>query len=218
MIRYSYPDLNTGGGAEQVNSLYPASIDELSTRTLSVARTLNGVSLSDNLFGGREGSLPVADADGDGASEFGISGADNCGIVFGKQGARPAIVWLDDLDGSIGFHLTDYRRSGLLDINGDGFDDVVFEDNTVFAGRMRSLDSNGPAFHVIERGPAIVSASWNASTLPAASGYRLEFAGRLIAELDAATLQQVFDPLDGEEHDIVLSVVDSTGTVLGQST
>lgn len=60
---------DTGGGAQQVSALYPASIDDPSTRTLSVARTLNGVSLSDTLFGGREGSLPVVDTDGDGQSD-----------------------------------------------------------------------------------------------------------------------------------------------------
>lgn len=159
----------------------------------------------------------VGDLDGDGASEFGISGASSNGIVFGTQGVRPAIVWLDDLDGSVGFRLTDFNRPGSLDINGDGFDDVVFEDNSVFAGRMRSLDANGPVIHVIERGPAFLSASWNASTLPEASGYRLEFAGRLIAELDTDVLEQVFDPLYGEEGEIVLSVLDNASTVLGQS-
>jgi hypothetical protein len=93
----------------------------------------------------------------------------------------------------------------------------VFEDNSAFAGRERSLDARGPGFRLIERGPAFLAATWKASTQPGAAGYRLEFAGRVIAEMDVGTLAHDFDPLDGDAAELVLSVVDSAGVVLGQS-
>ena len=116
-------------------------------------------------------------------------------IVFGRRGDRPDILWLDDMDGSDGFRYSDDERTGLFDVNGDGYDDLVFEDGSAFAGRQRSLDANGPRFVTVERGPAILAASWNRSNLTDAAGYRLEFGGRLVAELDIDVLDHTFRSL-----------------------
>lgn len=159
----------------------------------------------------------VGDLDNDGASDYGIYGATIDGIVFGRPGIRPAVVWLDDLDGSTGFHFNGSLRRGPLDVDGDGFDDLVFEDDTLFKGRERRLDVNGPTGFAVERGPAHMAASWQLSTLADAAGYRLELDDRLVTELDADVDEYVFDPLDDGAAELMLSVLSADGTVLGQS-
>ncbi len=85
----------------------------------------------------------VGDVNGDGIADLviGMTGAEGGGlfragaaaIVFGREGGLPAIVSLDDLDGTNGFRLEGaIARQGVGsavaaagDVNGDGIDDVL---------------------------------------------------------------------------------------------
>ncbi len=191
------------------------TVDTLDNQTTPSVTRLVEAAASPCIAGGGFGD--VGDIDGDGITDFGMRGASSDAIVFGRSGSRPDIIWLDDMDGSVGFRLPRDHRNGPLDVDGNGRDDVVFEDGSAFPGQQRSLDENGPGFTRIERGPAFLSARWNASTLSAAAGYRLEFGGRLVEELNADTLTHTFDPLDGAAAEITLSVIDENGSVLSQS-
>lgn len=194
------------------------SLDTLDDRpNPRMTRIVEGVANPCSAGGGGIGA--VGDLDGDGASDFAIHGAYETGdgIIFGRHGDRPDIVWLDDLDGSAGLLFDDFeRRRGSFDVDGDGFDDLVFEDDSVFPGRERRLDANAPAGFSVERGPALMVASWEPQALARAAGYRLEMDGRLVAELDADADEFRFDPLDGATAELVLSVLSADGEVLGQ--
>lgn len=219
VLTHSLGSSGCGFGARSA-ILYGSSTGTVTLDTLgdqphpSVTRLVEGVA-NPCISGGGFGQQ--GDLDGDGITEFGLSGANGEAIVFGRDGERPAIIWLDDMDGSVGFRIPDDLRSGPLNIDGDEFIDLVFEDSSVFAGRERQLDTRGPAFTSIERGPAVLALDWKETVVPNAAGYRIEFGGRLIAELGLEEQNYSFDPLDGEAADIVLSVIDSNDAVLAST-
>ena len=118
----------------------------------------------------------AGDVNGDGFDDviIGASGASSSYVVFGKAAGFDATVALSSLDGNNGFRLNGdygvgYSVSGVGDVNGDGFADVLVganaaNPNGVFSGSSYVVFGKASGF----------DATLDLSNLDSNSGFRLD--------------------------------------------
>ncbi|MDQ0463385.1 Ca2+-binding RTX toxin-like protein [Caulobacter ginsengisoli] len=126
----------------------------------------------------------AGDINGDGIDDFivsatGTHNGSNFGttyVVFGQRGVAPSLLHLDALNGTNGFiieglHANDFsgfQVSGIGDINGDGFDDMVLgapyaDDNGGYSGSAYVIFGHAGPF----------SANFDLASLNGGNGFRL---------------------------------------------
>jgi hypothetical protein len=99
----------------------------------------------------------AGDLNGDGVDDFIVARANSAGdgatyVVFGGPGGFPAVIDVEDLDGTNGFRIDGFGPADVLadsvahagDVNGDGLDDIII-------GSGRAYDSDGRASVVFGR-------------------------------------------------------------------
>jgi hypothetical protein len=152
----------------------------------------------------------VGDINGDGFADFviGAPGADVSGqnvgasyVVFGGPGTFPAQTNLGQLDGSNGFRIDGVAAndgsggavSGVGDLNGDGYDDIV-----IAASGASANGVNAGAAYVLFGAATGFAAHINLSSLDGSSGFRLD--GVAVNDRTGAAVSGAGD-IDGDGYD-----------------
>jgi hypothetical protein len=123
----------------------------------------------------------VGDINGDGVEDLAVvEGEAAVGIVYGRHGNFAADITLNELDGTNGFRFVQsgaashaLKVSGAGDINGDGFDDLVFgapRGSYIGPGESRPADLFGGAAFVLF-GQASSPAQVNSLDLNGSNGF-----------------------------------------------
>ncbi len=117
----------------------------------------------------------AGDINGDGFDDVMVNGPEDSYVVFGRSSGFDAQIDLTALDGSNGFRLKGrqiYDRfqplSGSVDVNGDGFDDVIVQ--TTYLDQNNHVIGSG---HVVFGHTGGFDATIDPSTLDSQSGFRL---------------------------------------------
>lgn len=173
-----------------------------------------------SFLGGRVSAADDVNGDGVGDVIFaanntdagGISGAGEAYVVFGVAGEPPAVATGADVDGQNGFAFrggaTNDRLSavaGAGDLNGDGFDDVIFGAPQADPTGSRS----GESYVVFGRAGGF-PASMSPSDLDGTNGFRLP--GLASSENSGMAVAGVGDVNNDGIDDVVIGATDAAAT------
>lgn len=130
---------------------------------------INGDGLDDLIIGAYRGEAPPNSFYSDNGESY---------VAFGKPGGFDAVLNLNALDGTNGFHIQGIKAndqfgfsvSGAGDINGDGFDDVIIGAN--LAEDPAGASSEGESYVVFGKSGGF-SASLNLAALNGTNGFRI---------------------------------------------
>lgn len=155
------------------------------------------------------------DVDGDGAADLILSPQlqEEQFLIFGMPDRRRNFVSINELDGQLGLKITEAETLDIQDVDGDGFDDVVFPDDTAYTGYPRDTGSiDSP---VVRRSPDTFIIYPSTATGEPANIYQVTINDMLAAELAGDAYPLIVDDItDGAEARIVVTSLTAQGEEL----